>query len=138
MWRKIMKRKLPKMSSLGKLKAECDKLFFKVLLAERGPKCEFCGETTQLSPFHILPKSTHQRIRYLKTNLLISCVQCHIFKWHSGDHYKSAPIEKEIKRLRGKEYKDTLKVFNKTMPVLGRHELNKYIMAFKKQLKWKS
>ena len=93
-----MKTKLPKYSTLGKLKAEADKLFFQVLIKERGAKCEFCGRNTTLGTFHIMHKSTHPRIRFLKTNAIIACWHpCH-HNWHHN-YFLAREMELRIKEL---------------------------------------
>jgi hypothetical protein len=74
-------RKTEKSRAKKSLTAECDKLAKQLIIAERGDKCERCGKSDPQSA-HILSKGHYQRIRFLKENLLLLCVGCHIYGAH--------------------------------------------------------
>lgn len=95
-----------------------------ILKIERGEKCQLCGRHgVDLGVFHILPVSTHPRLRFNFENVLLSCwFPCH-HSWHTNI-YKAKEIEKRIMAILGKNYKDRLEIQNVTSPKLSVFYIN--------------
>lgn len=99
-----------------KIIKEIEKYLLMELKRERGEQCEICGRRGgRLGLFHIFPKSTYPKLRFSKFNLLVACwMPCH-YRWHH-DYFRAKDIDKQIRRLRGEEYEETLLLVNKTIP----------------------
>ena len=121
-------------SSYSKLIKECDKLFFEVLIKERGRKCEICGSFKQIGTFHILDKKNYSRLRYKQINALLACWWgCHHVYHHSYYEARDRIIPK-IKELRGEDYEDQLKALNAISEPLNTFQLNLLKVAFQREL----
>lgn len=115
----------------GKLLIECDKLFRQIMLKSRPHCCEWCGrKSNKLQVAHILPKGLYPRLRYVPENILLLSFPCHPRKWHNN------PLEatKFIKKYKGEDYYDKLKVINLSAPKMTLTYLNFLKEAFKKYL----
>ena len=115
-----MRRKpIRKISDKGRLVKELDRLFFRVLMAERGQRCEISDRPGKgLTPFHILCKSNYPRIRYSKENVLLVNWLPHHYNWHhyTSNDWQFKDVERAVKKLRGEDYQDRLLKLNATMP----------------------
>ena len=108
---------LNKISSKGSLIRKIERLLLQDLIKERGKVCEICRENKEVALFHIIPKSTHPRLRFYYDNLLLVCWNnCH-FDWHNNPEKKKL-IDERLKRLRGKDYVDKLRQTEVSLPKL--------------------
>ena len=96
-----------------------------ILKIERGDKCEICGTKSpkSLGVFHIMPVSTHPRLRFSFENILLAgwmdCAgKCH-FTWHKN-YFKAQEINKKIQKLRGDDYIVRLSALHATTPRLDK------------------
>jgi len=131
-----MKRRKPirKQSDRGKLVKRVDALLFTLIKRERGERCQLCGRTTNLTPFHILPKGTYPKLRFNCRNILIACwFPCHN-DWHSN-YYKAKNIEKKIIKLLGEDYEVDLKMANECQQSFSPVYLKTLEQALKNELK---
>ena len=129
-----MKRKpIKKVSNRQKIILACEKILGQILKFERGNKCEFSGRTKGVGQFHILPKSTAPRLRFHKENILLVAWFPYHHDWHH-DYEKAKEIEKKIIKLRGKDYKERLKILEKLAPKLTDFYLNNLHFALKTEL----
>ena len=90
-----------------------DKLFRQVLLKERPHVCEWCGKSNVVVQVaHILPKGSHPRLRYERTNILLLCFHCHICKAHKS------PLEfhEWIESYKGPHLLESLRILERTLP----------------------
>lgn len=139
-----MKRRLKylnKQSVQGKCIAACDRLFLQILIAERGDRCELHNGNCRgaVGRFHILDIGMHPRLRYSRENVLLACWfggsgRAGHYHWHH-DPFRKEEIEREIKRLRGENYKDKLLILERAMPRLTLFYLKTLKMAFTQELK---
>lgn len=84
-------------------------MLYKILIYERGERCEICGARNQrLGLFHILPKGRYPRIRFYKENILIAGWFCCHFPWHHSYYEARDRIVPRIKELRGENYEEDL------------------------------
>jgi hypothetical protein len=117
--------------SKGKMLTKCDNLMKHILRHERKHYCQLCGKPNKaVGTFHILPKSTHPRLRYIKQNLLLTCWGCH-YKWHSN-YYKAQHLEGIIKKILGDDYKERLEIVNKT---IGKQDILLIYIGLENELK---
>ena len=127
-----------KYKSPQKLKSDLikklDALMFKILILERGARCQICGGRAGLGTFHILEKGKYQRIRYDKKNLLIAGWFCCHNAWHHTFEAKER-IDKRIKEIVGENYRNELKAQNYTSIKLTLVYLNMLHAVFKAELK---
>lgn len=110
---------LKRSSGKGKLIHECDALLSKILRAKH-KVCQICSnpQCGQLGVFHILDKGQYPKLRYCRENLLIvGWLPCH-YIWHHGGRSdeRTIKIEDKIKKLRGDDYINRLKVLNTIAP----------------------
>lgn len=122
---------LRKKSSRQRLIEKCEGLIRLTLIKDRGAKCEICGKPdNRVGLFHILPKGKYPRMRFNTYNILLVCwFPCH-YSWHH-DYHKACGIEKRIKELRGENYKDDIKIIDKTQPKLTIAYLNMLYQSLK-------
>ena len=131
MKRSKLRSKSPK--TISKLRRECDALVFKHLKLIRGEKCEFCGRTQGLTPFHILPRGHYPRLQFAPSNILIACwLPCH-YKWHH-DPWKADEMKEKIKQLRGENYKEDLMVEERLHKKMDRFALEQLRSDLQKAL----
>lgn len=133
-----MKRSKPKqVSDRGRLIKKIDKIFFEILKIERGAKCEICGRTQQIAPFHILDKGRYPRLRWHKENVLLTCwFNCH-YSYHHYSHQdlRYQRVIEGIKKLRGNNYWNRLLVLHEVAQPLKMFMLYMIYAARKKELK---
>ena len=110
-----MKRtRLRRVSNRQLVIIECDKILRQILLIQRRTICEWCEKTRPLQVSHILSKGLYPKLRFHKMNLLMLCVDCHLFKWHKSPLDATAFLNK----YKGEDYIDKLKAINVIQPKL--------------------
>ena len=113
---------------------KCEHLLLKMLMVERGNKCEICGKKKILGLFHILPKGKYPRLRFYKENLLIAGWYCCHYQWHH-DYYESRDrIAPRIKQLRGDDYEEKIAKVGEDCPKLTEAYLTELLLKFEKEL----
>lgn len=112
--RKTKLRKNSK-SERSKLIKKCDELFFKVLVKERGRKCEICNKTKGIGPSHILSKQKYPRLRYSQQNIILMGWYCCHQPYHHDYYDARDRIVPKIKELLGNDYEEQLKILHETM-----------------------
>ena len=119
--KKLKKLKKPKKINRGLLVRKIDSQIFRLLIQDRGRKCQLCGKTDQIGVFHILPKSTHPKLRFYPANLLLTGWFCCHYPFHH-DFYKARDvIVPALEHLIGRDlisYELYLKSIEPTMPKL--------------------
>lgn len=86
------------------LMAECNKLWFKILIT-KNPKCEVCGSKA-VQVHHFFYKGNYPHLKYNLNNGISLCMGCH-FKLHHHDP-KKFPITEQIIAKKGKKWYNAL------------------------------
>lgn len=141
------RKPIRKCSDRGKLISEIENYIRITLKVERGARCELCGAKEEFLPyplslFHIMEKSTYQRIRLSKRNLLLACWVpyysgqfCHNVWHHNRDSAKGQRIKEKIKELRGEFYETILTTEERTSPKLTMFRLQLIKKAYEQACK---
>ena len=122
-------------SPKGALIAKCEALCKQILLVMHGARCRFCGETYDLTLFHIMPKSIYPEVRLLFLNLLISCMKCHrIWEDHLPGHIE---IERQIIEIIGTvDYESHILGQREALPKVSMYHLHQAHEQLKRQLRF--
>ena len=134
-----MKHKpLKSKSAKGKLVAEIDHLFLRILKKERGEKDEIDGRPANgLGMFHILPKGRYPRLRWARQNVLL----VNWFPYHFSYHHDNPGhpvydfVVRRICELRGKDWRKGLLMLEKQMPRQTMSWLRMFRTALRRELK---
>ena len=127
-----------KQSPKGKLEAELDGLFKKVLIQERGLKDEIQVKTSNcLTVFHVLSKNAHPRLRYDRVNCLLTEWEKIHAPWHTAHRETRIYdyIDNRIKNLRGEDYSSMLLSRERELPRHTTSHLKELKKEFQEQLK---
>ena len=113
-------------SKKQKLRAKCDRLWFKILL-NKYPKCEVCSkETKQIH--HFFGKHLYSNLRFDLRNGVGLCLGCHFQHHHGGN----PTIHQEVITKRGKRWYNSL--LKKSKVKLSSYLTIKYYEDIKKAL----
>lgn len=116
---------LSKQSEIGKIKKQCDKLFFEILKIKKGKRCEVCGATVGVGPAHILTKASNPRLRYVEANLILLCwYPHHHMVHHDFRSPKAREVEAYIVKTLGPNYEDNLRIIEATQSKQTLHYMN--------------
>jgi len=96
------------MNKKQKLRSQCDKLWFELLLKEH---CEVCNKPA-VQVHHFYFKSSYGALRFDLDNGISLCQKCH-YVLHTQDPKK---IEMEIIEKRGKKWADRLEKKSRERP----------------------
>ena len=140
-------RKIRRRSDKMKIINEIEAHIRTILKVERGALCELCGQEEQFLPyrlslFHIMPKSTHKRIRFNKENLLLACWApyyaanfCHNIYHHNLGSKRGQEILAKIKEIRGEHYETILSTKERLSPRLDITTLRIMLEAYRSAAK---
>ena len=121
---RLRRSKLKVKSTKRILINDCKDLLRKILVSERGAKCELSERpANRLGLFHIMPEGRYPRISLHPHNLLLVNWFPYHYLWHHDPHRKDE-IESKIIRLRGENYKEDLLKVNALAPKLTMTCLN--------------
>jgi len=112
----------------------CKETLRRILILERGERCELCRKPAHVGLFHILPVGQYPRIQLYKQNILLAGWFCCHYPWHHDPHQKDR-IEANIKRLRGENYLQDLKNLNVIARKMTMTEIRMYQAALSQELK---
>jgi len=132
MKRTMLRKKSPKM----KLIDSCESLLRKILILERGDRCEICltQHPYKLGLFHILNKKDFPRLRLHADNILLAGWACCHKRFHNDPYFARDVVWPRIAEILGQNWETILKVLNSTLPKLSMFELNLKKKVFEMEL----
>lgn len=125
-----------KKGSLGTLKRTLDDLCSKIVRIERGGICEVHGKRCyRVGAAHILPKSMHLKLRYLRVNIILAGWYCsHKMTHIDSEDPQALAFKRAVVRKLGPNYRERLLIMERTQPEHNRIYLNILLRAFKLEL----
>ena len=100
--------------------SKTDGLFRQIILQERPEVCEKCLNHRPVGVAHILPKGSHPRLRYQRTNVLLMCWHCHL-EWA---HKNPLEFNEWVCQYKGATLLDDLRIIERQLPKVDLKMLN--------------